>query len=311
MGELAQMERDEKSLAVRGSKPPATFTLTPKSLEEAMKLAELMSKSEIVPKDYQGKPANVLVAVQMGLEIGLAPMAALQNIAVINGRPGLFGDAGKALLLDRGFVIEERDADEIRELGAARCSITRPGASKPVVRTFSIADAEQAGLWNKQGPWKQYPQRMLAWRAFWWAARDAAADVLKGLGGGEELSDFDEGAPREPRNVTPPLSEAEIMPRRASEPKPEEPAVSEEPATEEPSEPRAIQFTLFKKDYVTKGFTSEQMKESFRLEAMVDKKAKGRTHDILRDEFSVESRNELDEENGEHFLNRLREECGA
>ena len=165
------------------------FSLTPSSLGEAMKLAELIANSDLAPRDYKGKPGNVLIAVQMGAEVGLSPMVAIQTIAVINGRPSLFGDSGKAILLSHGCIIEEDGAAKVRETGVGRCKITRPG-HPPVERTFSKDDAKQAGLLGKDGPWKQYTERMLAWRAFWFAARDAAADLLKGLQGAEEVRDM-------------------------------------------------------------------------------------------------------------------------
>lgn len=167
----------------------STFSLTPTTLTEAMSLAKLMAESDLVPKDYRGKPGNVLIAVQMGHEVGLQPMAAVQTIAVINGRPSLFGDSGKAILLAAGCIIEEDDAAQVRKTGVGRCKITRPGRP-PVERTFSKDDAKQARLLGKEGPWSQYPERMLAWRAFWFAARDAAADLLKGLAGAEEVRDI-------------------------------------------------------------------------------------------------------------------------
>lgn len=175
---------------------PATFSLAPKTLGEAMELAKLIADSELAPKDYKGKPGNVLIAVQMGREVGLSPMAAIQNIAVINGRPGIFGDAGKAILLAHGVIIEEDDVQIIKKTGMGRCRITRPGRP-PVERTFSRDDAKAAGLLGKQGPWTNYTERQMAWRAFWFAARDAASDLLKGLGGAEELRDV------EPKDITP------------------------------------------------------------------------------------------------------------
>ena len=77
---------------------PRQFSLAPRDLNEAMRLADMLAGSELVPKDFRGKPANVLVAVQWGVELGLQPMQALQNIAVINGRPSLWGDAVWALV---------------------------------------------------------------------------------------------------------------------------------------------------------------------------------------------------------------------
>src|SRR5690554_571972 len=78
--------------------PQRGFSLTPQSLDEALRFAEMLSKSSIVPKDFSGHPGNILVAIQWGLELGLQPMQAMQNIAVINGRPALWGDAVIALV---------------------------------------------------------------------------------------------------------------------------------------------------------------------------------------------------------------------
>lgn len=167
------------------------FSLVPRSLTEAMELAKLISDSDLAPKDYKGKPGNVLIAVQMGSEVGLSPMSAIQSIAVINGKPGLYGDVGKALLLRHGFIVEEDDVEIIRQTGMGRCRITRPG-HPPCERTFSLEAAKAAGLLNKSGPWSQYKERQMAWRAFWFAARDIAADVLKGLHGAEEIHDLPE-----------------------------------------------------------------------------------------------------------------------
>jgi hypothetical protein len=186
------------------------FSLAPQNLTEAMEFAKMMAESELVPKAFKGKPGDVLIAVQMGAEIGLQAMASIQNIAVINGKPGIYGDAGKAILLANGCIIEEDDITIIKEKGVARCKITRQGRP-PVERTFSIENAKTAGLWNKEGPWKTYPERQMAWRAFWFAARDAAADLLKGLGGFEELADIQKEI-----DVTAAGSHKEINPRNGA-----------------------------------------------------------------------------------------------
>ena len=73
------------------------FSLRPTNFSEAMRLANMIAKSDLAPKDYKGKPENCLLAVQMGAEVGLSPMQAIQNIAVIGGRPSVFGDAMLAI----------------------------------------------------------------------------------------------------------------------------------------------------------------------------------------------------------------------
>ena len=165
----------------------AVFSFVPRDLDEAMQYAKIIADSDLVPKDYKGRPGNVLVAMQMGGEVGLKSMQAVQSIAVINGRPSLYGDTLWALVKAHPHCESTSETyDESTQ--TATCRIKRRG-NDPVVRTFSRADAEKAGLWNKDGPWKQYPKRMLQMRARGFAARDTFPDALRGLMPAEEARD--------------------------------------------------------------------------------------------------------------------------
>ena len=167
--------------------PPAhQLGLCPQSLDEALRLAEIMAKSDIVPKDYIGKPGNILVAIQWGAEIGLAPLQAMSHIAVINGRPALWGDALLAIVRGSGLLASFEE-----DIGAdsATCTAQRRGEA-PISRTFSREDAKQAGLLGKAGPWSQYPRRMMQMRARAWVLRDLFPDVIRGLHVAEEAQDL-------------------------------------------------------------------------------------------------------------------------
>lgn len=161
------------------------FSLAPKDLDEAMRFADMLAGSSIVPKDYIGKPGNCLVAIQWGMELGLQPMQAMQSIAVINGRPSLWGDAMLALVKAHPafeWIKEECDGN------VAICTIKRRGEPE-VVQSFSMEEAKRAGLTGKQGPWTQYPKRMLQMRARGFALRDAFPDALRGVVSAEEARD--------------------------------------------------------------------------------------------------------------------------
>lgn len=163
-----------------------SFTLTPQSLDEAIRFADVLSKSNIVPKDFSGNPGNILVAIQWGMELGLQPMQAMQSIAVINGRPSLWGDAVIGLV--RGsplceYIYETDDGE------TATCRVKRRGEEEQI-RTFSMADAKNAGLQGKSGPWSQYPKRMRQMRARAFALRDVFPDVLRGMPVAEEVQDI-------------------------------------------------------------------------------------------------------------------------
>lgn len=175
-----------------------TYSLAPRTFDEALRFAELIAQTNMVPQAYRGKPADVLVAIQMGAELGLAPMQALQNIAVINGRPSVWGDALLAIV--RASPLCEDVQEEVRGQGddlVAICIAKRRNAS-PVTATFSVADAKRAGLWGKAGPWQTYPRRMLQMRARGFALRDAFPDLLRGLITAEEALDIP--AAEQPQN---------------------------------------------------------------------------------------------------------------
>lgn len=162
-----------------------------RTLEDCYRVAKAIANSQLCPQAFKGKPDDCLVAIQMGLEVGIAPLAALQNIAVINGRPSIWGDAALAVCMGSGVFdfarfreYQEGDGDG----WVARCRVARVGGY-PVERSFSVADAKRAGLWGKAGTWQQYPQRMLQMRARSWALRDCFADALRGLNIAEDSAD--------------------------------------------------------------------------------------------------------------------------
>ena len=160
--------------------------LMPATLTEAMEFAGFLSKSTIVPKDFANNPGNILVAIQWGMELGLQPMQAMQNIAVINGRPSLWGDAVIALVRASPLCEYVKETDDGE---TATCRVKRRGEDEHIA-TFSMADAKTAGLVGKQGPWSQYPKRMRQMRARGFALRDMFADVLRGMPVAEELQDM-------------------------------------------------------------------------------------------------------------------------
>lgn len=172
------------NIATLETKP--RFSLTPTSIDEAMRFADMLSKSALVPKDYQGNPANCVIAMQWGMEIGLQPLQAMQSIAVINGRPAIWGDAMIAIV--RGSGLLESMREDIGE-ASCTCTVKRRGEAE-VSRTYTMEDAKKAGLWGKQGPWTQHPKRMLQMRARAFTLRDVFPDVLRGVFVAEEAQDI-------------------------------------------------------------------------------------------------------------------------
>ena len=166
------------------------------SFDDAYRFATMVSKSDFAPKDFKGKAESCLLAIQHGSEVGLSPMQSLQSIAVINGRPTIWGDAALALVQSSPVCEYVREYTEGEgDALVAVCEAKRRGYPAPTVVRFSMADAKRAGLAGKQGPWAQYPARMLTLRARGFALRNAFADALRGLITAEEAQDYPTVAP--------------------------------------------------------------------------------------------------------------------
>ena len=181
--------------------------LAKENFEHYFRIANMMAKSEMVPKGYKDKPQDVLIAMEMGRALHLSPLAAIQNIAVINGKPALYGDA--ILAVCSGHPDFE-NIEETPILGVGNkvtgytCTVKRKNRS-PVSQSFTVEMATEAGLWGRQGPWKAYPARMLQMRARAFALRDSFADALGGVRVVEEVQDY-----RETRNITPVNAKEEL-----------------------------------------------------------------------------------------------------
>ena len=217
----------------------------PRSMDEALQTADLLSHSQLIPRAFQGRPADIVVAMMWSHSLGIPVVQGLQYIAVINGKPSMYGDGLLAVVMASGQCTDFRE--ELRGEGnalTAICTVKRRGLEAPIVGTFSMEDAKTAGLLGKPGPWKQYPKRMLRMRARAFALRDAFPDILSGMSSAEEMADVEAVAVEKVEEPEP----ARKMPRRrqkaapaaieaaAPAPAPEHvaPAPVEAPAAREP-----------------------------------------------------------------------------
>ena len=199
--------------------------ILPENIDQTWRLATAICKAGMAPRSMDGKPEKVMVAMLHGMELGMTPMAAVQSIAVINGTPCLYGDGLMGVVRASGLLEYCKEwEEEVDGVPTSFCEVKRKGEQEPVIRSFSRADAERAGLLRKKGPWSEgYEPRMRQMRARSWTLRDTFADVLKGVHSAEEVMDRGEM-----RNVTP----EPPIPPKAVEPPPPPPAPEEEPESE-------------------------------------------------------------------------------
>lgn len=200
---LATIEAQRPQLTAGGR----VEAIIPHSMDEAYRLAKAVCMAGMAPRGMD-TPEKAMIAIMRGMEVGLTPFQALDKIAVVNGRPTIWGDGAMALVRGSGlceWVMETIEGEGDKRV--AICESKRRGDPKPIKRTFAVSDAKKAGLWGKQGPWTQYPDRMLGMRARAFCLRDGYADVLGGLYLKEEF-DGVEGRATPAAIPTPPVPPA-------------------------------------------------------------------------------------------------------
>jgi hypothetical protein len=186
--------------------------LKPRNIDEAYRLAKAYVMSGILPERYK-TAESVLTAMQFALELGLKPLTAMRQIAVVKGTPCLFGDLPLSLCYSSGKLeaIKEvwldKDGREINlanknltaQAYAAFCVVKRKGDPEPLEAFFTMDDAQNAGLLNSP-TWKAYPKRMLRYRARSQALKDKFPDCLNGI----SIAEYDQNTVEEQiLNVTP------------------------------------------------------------------------------------------------------------
>ena len=183
-----------RSLAVVDQPPPQSI-VNLRDFEAVWKFANMIAKTDMVPKHFKGAPEAIIVAIEWGTELGIPPMQALQNIAVINGKPAIYGELGMALVQRRaGIDLVRFDTSFDESTKTARVVIERlnPGGENIVAdESFSWDDATKAGLAGRE-TYKSYANSMLTWRAFWRAAKRTYADLLRGMPGKEDIQDVED-----------------------------------------------------------------------------------------------------------------------
>jgi hypothetical protein len=143
---------------------------------DRMRYAEALAGASLLPRAYQKQPANVLLALEYGAALGIAPMAAIQGIHVIEGKPTASAGLIGALVRKAGHRLRVTGDDH-----HAVCEIVRNDDPDFTFRAeWTMQRAQAAGLTGK-GVWKQYPAAMLKARAITECARDACPEALAGV----------------------------------------------------------------------------------------------------------------------------------
>lgn len=199
--------------------------------------AQAFSRSRMVPAHFQGKAEDCMVAVMMARQLGVDPLLALQNVQVINGRPGFSASFAIGMANTRGPFSgpitwsTQGQGDTLSVTAQATVRAT----GEVVATTVDMAMAKAEG-WVKNPKYRTIPEQMLRYRAATWLIRLHCPEVLLGLSTADELVDIQPAKVRiedEPKSA-PVLADLNRQIRRKASAEPVQHNAAEE-ALEEPA----------------------------------------------------------------------------
>ena len=172
----------------------------PANLDQALTLADRMSKSNLLPTTLRGKAPDVLIILMAGHEMGLSPMQAIRGMQVIEGRPTMSAELMVAQCLRHPAICESFEMVESTP-EKATYEAKRKGA-RPQRLSFTLKEAQSAGLTNKDN-WRKWPAAMLRARASGALARVVFPDLVGGIYSDDEADEIQPHEPVVVRNLEP------------------------------------------------------------------------------------------------------------
>lgn len=207
----------------------------PKNMLEVRALANFLSKSKFIPQSFRGDLNTAVMLIVTCKQYGL-PITALSEVMEVNGKVGFWGRTKLGIVLKSGvceYIIPTEQTDK-------KCTVEtqRKGWPKPVSITYTLEQAEKAGLLARSDAWKKHPSDMLYWRAVSRIISQVYPDVIQGFA---TVEDEEERPMQQVEAVAMPEQIEMPKPKRARkvkavevvQPVAEESSVVEEPVVEE------------------------------------------------------------------------------
>lgn len=186
------MENTELVVAVETEALPA---ITPvQSFETLMEMSKMLSNSTIVPANYQRRPENVFIALEMANRMGVPVMMVMQNLYVVQGKPSWSGSAVASMIKSHpnleNVELHYVGQENTNTWGAYVTARSKTTGKELKGATVTMAVANAEGWVQKAGSkWKTMPEMMLAYRAYAWFGRVHCPEIMMGLQSVEEVSD--------------------------------------------------------------------------------------------------------------------------
>jgi hypothetical protein len=203
---MSENNQQEQGLVLQ-EESPSRFVPTmwndPKLMGQSWKMADMLSKSGLVPNNYQNHPANCLIAIDIANRMNISPLMAMQNLYIVKGKPAWSGSFCVAAINGCGkfsplsYVFVDNGG------GGCYAEATRLKDGK-VCRsdTITMQMAKDEGWLNKDGSkWKTFPKQMMMYRAASFFARAFCPEILLGIQTADEIEDVKGQEPEKTKTV--------------------------------------------------------------------------------------------------------------
>lgn len=181
----------ENAIAVKTDSTLSVFS-TEENFKNAMVMAEQLSKSDMIPATYKGKPENCVIALELSNRLKLSPFLVMQNMYIVQGKPAWSSSFIISCINGSGRFSGplkfEMDANKTKCRAYATEKVSGEKLVGPLI-TMEMAQAE--GWLGKNGSkWKTMPELMLRYRAAAFFGRLYCPEIINGMMTDDEAQDI-------------------------------------------------------------------------------------------------------------------------
>ncbi len=162
------------------------------AFNQMLRASQMLSQTSIIPQNYQGKPQDCFVAIEMANRMGISPMVVMQNMYVVKGKPSWAGQACTMLINSCGKF---RD---VKHIYTGQKGTDKRGCYVEATRIYDneiiqgvevTMDMAKSEGWTSNPKWRNMPELMLAYRASAFFARVHCPEALMGVHTEDEIYD--------------------------------------------------------------------------------------------------------------------------
>jgi len=193
---------DKNELVVQEQNDSQVGFSTSSGFELIQRQAKVLAASDLVPKEFKGNIPNCIIGLEIANRIGASPLAVLQNIYIVHGKPSWSSQFIIAAINSTGKFSPLRfemtgEGDRRTCTAWATDLATGDRLESPQV-SMTMAKAE--GWIEKSGSkWRTMPELMLRYRSATFFGRLYAPEILMGMQTVEEVVDV--GTPEQTRSA--------------------------------------------------------------------------------------------------------------